>query len=101
MLKILSKLAFAMINERLNYKLKIQTKKLKSGKCQIRFEFVQAELPLYYGYLLADGQTPLREVISLIHTKTRSFNVGDYFHDHLFHLENRNYPQHHLFLFKN
>ncbi|MGK7392444.1 MAG: hypothetical protein ACNS60_18970 [Candidatus Cyclobacteriaceae bacterium M2_1C_046] len=84
-----------------DYKLKISSKKLKSGKCQIKFEFVQADVPSFYGYILAEGKTPLREVITTIYERTKSICVGDYFHDHLYHIQERKSPQHHLFLFKN
>lgn len=84
-----------------DYRLKISSKKLKSGKCQIKFEFVQTDVPSYYGYLLAEGKTPLSEVIMTIYEKTRSVTIGDCFHDHLFHLEKRKFPPHPLFLFKN
>ena len=89
-----------MINE-LDYKLKLSSKKLKSGKCQIKFELLQADLPSFYGYLLAEGNTPLREVVLTIYEKTKSFKVGDFYHDHLFHLEKREFPHLPLFLFKN
>lgn len=90
-----------MTDEIQDYKLKISSKRLKSGKCQIKFEFVQANVSSFYGYILAEGKTPLREVVTTIYERTKSFSVGDYFHDHLFHIQKRNFPQHHIFLFKN
>lgn len=90
-----------MIAGRHIYKLKLHSKKLSSGRCQIKFEFLQAESPAFYGYLLVDGTTPLREVVQEIYQKTERVTLGDYFHEHLFHLEKRDFSHHPLFLFKN
>lgn len=83
------------------YKLKLRSKKLKSGKCQIRFELFERRRSSYYGYILSEGKTPLREIIQVIYSKIRLIQYGDSFHDHLFHLERRKYPQQPLILYKN
>ena len=83
------------------YQLKLRSKKLKSGNCQVRFELFERRRSTYYGYILSEGNTPLREVIQVIYKKIRLIQSGDTFHDHLFHLERRRLPQQPLILFKN
>ena len=84
-----------------DYKLKLSSKKLKSGKCQVKFELSEPAASSYYGYILSEGNTPLREVIQIIYKRVQRLHTGDSFHEHLFHLEKRNYPQQPLILFKN
>ena len=79
----------------------LSSKKLKSGKVQIRFDLLQESSSSYYGYILSEGKTPLREVMNSIYMKARLLERGDSFHDHLFHLERRAKPNQDLILFKN
>lgn len=84
-----------------NYRLKLSSKKLRSGKCQVKFELCKEAESSWYGYILSEGKTPLREIIQIIYKKAQLIQSGDSMHDHLFHLEKRSFPQQPLFLFKN
>lgn len=71
-----------------NCKLKLISKKLKSGRCQVKFF---AELPgkkEYYGYALAEANDTLKGVVESITTAVR--NAGshvDFRHRHLYSLQ--------------
>lgn len=68
------------------YKLKLTSKRLRSGKCQIKFYVSSTESQQYYGYLLAESGTTLKEVVSKIENRLRSEECGDEFHQHLYNL---------------
>lgn len=44
--------------------LRLKSKKLSSGRYQVEFSFGQPEV--YYGYVLAEPRTPLRELMQKI-----------------------------------
>lgn len=85
-----------MINTRA---IRLSSKKLRSGRFQVHFSVGQPEQ--FYGYLLAEPQTPLREVMLKIHR-----HVGDagqparYWQRNLFSLLRRNQPAAGMVVFK-
>ncbi len=85
------------------YKLKICSKKLSSGKCQIKFHVTppdSAESP-YYGYLLAESGSTLREVVGRIESEVRQLDRGEFhFQDQLFNLGRRTVRQAPIYFFR-
>ena len=55
--------------------IKIESKKLKSGKCQVKFQTNGLLRDDFYGYALVEGEKTLREVIKDI--KIKLSKVGD------------------------
>ncbi len=51
----------------LKNKLKLETKKLNSGKYQVKFYVLNSESDNKYGYLLAEADMTLKEVVFMIH----------------------------------
>ena len=68
------------------YKLKLISKRLVSGKCQIKFYVSSAEKPKYYGYLLAESGTTLKEVVKKIENRLKREEQKDSFPGHLYNL---------------
>ncbi|MFY0598667.1 MAG: hypothetical protein JXR03_03275 [Cyclobacteriaceae bacterium] len=67
------------------YKLKITSKKLKSGKCQVKFFATIRERKDMYGYVLVDAQKTLKDVVSGIRDKLDTINHTRDFHNlHLY-----------------
>ena len=65
-------------------KLKLSSKRLKSGKLQVKFELSGISSSISYGgYLLTEPKTPLKEVVLKIFN---SFNQGQMvgYHRHLY-----------------
>lgn len=74
----------------LTSRLKIQSKKLASGKCQVKFVLKHDDKPELYGYLLSDSSDTLREVIKRIQNGLEQKAQPDrYFHAHLFDVGRR------------
>lgn len=83
------------------YKLKLCSKKLHSGRCQIKFYVTPPEeQDSFYGYLLAEPGSTLREVVEEIehHVRKRTSHLQHH-HEHLFNLGRRKYPSNHLLFF--
>ncbi len=53
----------------LDYKLKLSSKRLKSGKYQVKFHLTKAEHKDLYGYLLTSGGTSVKEVVTRIYDR--------------------------------
>ncbi|MDH5609596.1 MAG: hypothetical protein OEY56_08950 [Cyclobacteriaceae bacterium] len=72
------------------YKLRLSSKKLTSGKCQVKFYatvYGQREL---YGYVLVDADQTLREVVERIREKLVTIRQSRDFHQiHLFSIGKR------------
>ena len=67
------------------YRLKISSKKLNSGKCQVKFFATVKSQKDLYGYVLVDGDQTLKDVISRIKTKlTAISHTRDFHHIHLY-----------------
>lgn len=65
--------------------IKIESKKLRSGKCQVKF-YAQGLLKVdFYGYTLVDGDKTLMEVVREIKLKlTNIGNIDNYYQQNLF-----------------
>ena len=67
------------------YRLKITSKKLKSGKCQVKFFASVNQRKDMYGYVLVDAERTLKEVVSSIHDKLHTISHTRDFHNlHLY-----------------
>ncbi|WP_109830709.1 hypothetical protein [Reichenbachiella versicolor] len=62
------------------YDLKISSKKLKSGKCQVKFHAHMREKKKMYGYILADKGETLTNVVEKIVTRLDKVNSRDNLH---------------------
>ncbi|MEJ2005891.1 MAG: hypothetical protein P8X57_13250 [Cyclobacteriaceae bacterium] len=73
------------------YKLKLTSKRLKSGRCQIKFIISnKSREQECYGYLLADSGSTLRQVVERIEQRIRNLeNPELFFHEHLYNLQER------------
>jgi hypothetical protein len=81
-------------------KLKIQSKKLNSGRYQINFS-TDASSCNYYGYLLAEPQTSVTEIIEKISRHLQAFNNEErYFQRNLFSLGRRKVNSGRILIFK-
>lgn len=75
---------------RTDYKLKLLSKRLKSGKCQIKFYVSSTTRKNMYGYLLAESGSTLREVVSKIEKKVRVLeSAPEHYQSHLYNLASR------------
>lgn len=75
------------------YKLRITSKKLSSGRYQVKFfATVKAEKQLY-GYVLVEAEETLKSVISRIKKRLNELDYGyDGNHFHLYHLGQESQP---------
>ena len=84
-----------------DYKLSLLSKRLSSGKCQIKFVVTNNTKEELYGYMLTESRATLREVVSNIEEEVKSLSYGDnYYHSHLYNLAEKG-PKEHLLIFKN
>ena len=82
------------------YKLRITSKKLKSGKCQVKFDAVIQKKKKMYGYVLADSGETLKNVISQIVDRLEKVRMKDSFHHiNLYSLSGANREQSNMILF--
>lgn len=82
-------------------KLKIQSKKLNSGRYQINFSTDAGSCNNYYGYLLAEPQTSVTEIIEKISRHLLAFNNEErYFQRNLFSLGRRKVNSGRILIFK-
>ncbi|MFY0652652.1 MAG: hypothetical protein JXQ96_11490 [Cyclobacteriaceae bacterium] len=63
-----------------DYKLKLTSKKLKSGKCQVKFYATVETKKNLYGYILADAGESLKDVVVKIINRLNSVKAKDSFH---------------------
>ena len=86
------------------YKLKLCSKKLRSGKCQIKFHVTppsSGKAPAWYGYMLAESGSTLREVVRQIEEEVRQLDRMPYsYEDKLFNLGERVTRQAPIYFFK-
>ncbi len=81
-------------------KLKLQSKKLNSGRYQVNFS-TDAYSSCYYGYLLAEPRTSVSEIIEKINRHLEAFtNEERYFQRNLFSLGNRKANSGRILIFK-
>lgn len=74
-----------LIDEKENRRLRISSKRLKSGKVQVSFKYFSNENREHSGYLLAEPKTSLKEVVNKIMSDL-SESSSHRFHKHLFSL---------------
>lgn len=80
-------------------KLKIESKRLNSGRYQVNFS-TDASFG-FYGYLLAEPQTSVTEIIEKISRHLHAFNNEErYFQRNLFSLGNRKVNSGRILIFK-
>jgi len=85
-----------------DYKLKLLSKRLKSGKCQIKFFVSSDTRKSMYGYLLAESDTTLKEVVGLIENKVKSLDsANQYYQSHLYNLASRSNKADQILIFNN
>ena len=72
-------------------KLRIDSKRLNSGKYQVRFQTQNDLGKSRYGYILAEEGSTLKEVVEQIRDELNQMKRGDlYFHAHLYSLGKTN-----------
>jgi hypothetical protein len=74
-----------LYDKQANCKLRLSSKKLKSGKVQVQFTVIRESQQEHQGYMLAEPRTALRDVVSKI---IDSFDTSSaqIYHAHLFNL---------------
>ena len=85
----------------MDYKLKLKSKRLKSGKCQIQFFVTSNDVQTCYGYLLAEAGTTLKEVVGKIEKEVRIKEFTGLSNDHLFNLANKKTRDQSVLIFNN
>ena len=84
----------------MDFKLKLKSKKLDSGRFQVNF-FTEGFRMDYYGYLLAEPRTSLREVVEKIQRHLGAVQTRDkYFQPNLFSLGRRHVNSGRIMIFK-
>ncbi len=81
--------------------IKIERKKLKSGKCQVKFFTDGLLAEDFYGYALVEGDKPLMEVVR--DNKARLTEVGsinNYYQQNLYSIKRNRIPEEDLVIFK-
>lgn len=69
------------------HKIRIFSKKLSSGKCQVKFYLTSIKGKPYYGYMLVESGKTVRDVLEIILDKTKYIDHPDrYYHQHLYNL---------------
>ncbi|MEQ9286998.1 MAG: hypothetical protein RIG77_08830 [Cyclobacteriaceae bacterium] len=63
-----------------DYKLKLTSKKLSSGKCQVKFYAALEKKRDLYGYILADAGESLKDVVVKIINRLNMVKSRDSFH---------------------
>jgi len=67
------------------YNLKISSKKLKSGKCQVKFFATVRQSEDLHGYVLVEADQTLKNVVSRINDRLRTIDITrDFRHIHLY-----------------
>ena len=81
--------------------IKIESKKIKSGKCQVKF-FARGLLKDdFYGYLLVDGEKTLTQVVQELKIKlTKIGNIHNYYQQNLFSIKRNQPPKEDFVIFK-
>ena len=84
-----------------DFKLKINSKKLDSGKFQVDFA-TDGFSDNYYGYVLAESQTSVSDVVEKIKRHIEAAQTSDrYFQPNLFSLGTREINSGRVMIFKN
>lgn len=73
-------------------KIRIFSKKLPSGKCQVKFYITTHDGSPYYGYLLVEPGNTVRHVIEIILEKIKEMErPEEFYHKYLFNVGKRPY----------
>lgn len=68
--------------------IKVESKKLKSGKCQVKFFTNGLYVEDFYGYALVEGDKTLREVVDEIKAKLNAMgNPANYYQQNLYSIK--------------
>lgn len=68
-----------------DYKLRLTSKKLNSGKCQVKFYATVKGQKNMYGYVLVESEQTLKNVVSEIKQKLTTIHAtNDFHHIHLY-----------------
>lgn len=91
--KIISKMRGTYSERYEGLQIKIESKILKSGKCQVKFITDGLLGEDFYGYFLTEGNKPLTDMVREIKNRlTKVGNVNNYYQQHLFSI-NRDRPK--------
>ncbi len=87
------------------YKLKLISKKLQSGKFQVKFYASDAsKMPRdqdLYGYVLVDAKDTLKQVVNTIKMRLHLMDeANDYYHTHLYAVRKEPPPNSEFMIFK-
>ncbi len=67
------------------YKLKLTSKKLRSGKCQVKFFATVRDSEALHGYVLVEANQTLKNVVNRINDRLRTIHMTrDFHHIHLY-----------------
>ena len=81
--------------------IKIESKKLRSGRCQVKFQTSGMFQDDYYGYTLVDGDKTLREVIAEIKAKLRKTGgLNNFYQRNLYSLQRNRTMENDFVIFK-
>ena len=81
-------------------KIRIFTKKLASGKCQVKFYIITGEGIPCYGYLLVEAGRSVRDVVEIIYRRIGKIGKPEnYYHHSLMNIKNAVEKDPKLFLF--
>ena len=81
--------------------LRIESKKLSSGKCQVKFYAEGMPGEDLYGYTLVDGERPMAEVVDELKARLgRAGSVNRFYHRNLFSIKRNRVPDQGLVLFR-
>ncbi len=84
-----------------SFKLKIQSKRLNSGRFQINFSTNDVIAGGFYGYLLAEPKTSVTDIVNKISRHLEAMNNSErYFQRNLFSLGNRKMNSGRILIFK-
>lgn len=84
------------------YKLKLFSKKLQSGKFQVKFYArKEARSRNLYGYVLVDAKDTLKEVVHTINSRLHLMEeANDYYHTHLYAVRKEPPPNAEFMIYK-
>jgi len=81
--------------------LKIESKKLKSGKCQVKFYTKGLLTEDFYGYALVEGGKPLMEVVREIKAKLAKVgSINRFYQQNLYSIKRDRTPEEDFVIFK-
>ena len=82
------------------FNLRINSKKLRSGKCQVKFYATVKDKKDLYGYVLVDSKRTLKEVVHQITNKLNAIHyTTDFHHIHLYSIGKTNQDDLNMIIF--